>query len=62
MAVGCRSARVPGVGASALRLSHFFAIGAVRQLRGIFLSMFCLVYGSVEPRKPACELESLEAS
>ena len=31
----------------------------IRRLGGVFWSMFCL---SVEPRKPACELESLEAS
>ena len=36
MAVGCRSARAPGVGASASRLSRFFAIGAVRRLRCVF--------------------------
>ena len=39
--------------------AFFFTIGAVRLLR--VLSMFCLVEGTVEPRKPACELESLEA-
>ena len=61
MAVECRSMRVQGVGASASRFSRFFfTIGAVRLLR--VLSMFCLVEGTVEPRKPACELESLEAS
>ena len=36
----------------------FFEIGAVRRLRGVF----CPCLNSVEPRKPACELESLEAS
>ena len=50
---------IPGVGASASRLSRFFAIGAVRRLRGVF----CLCSALFKtPWSLESRLVSLEAS